>query len=117
MKKNKEIAVTKNGLTFLLKRHYQLLALEKIGINAADSSYKKYVETDYETFDELPNIINVNKIKDIPKDYYGYMGVPITFFDNYNPKQFEVVEGLNRYTFMNYFGVNEDIRKKTFTLL
>lgn len=74
--------------------------------------YKKYVETDYETFDELPNIINVNKIKDIPKDYYGYMGVPITFFDNYNPKQFEVIEGLNRYTFMDYFGINEDIKKK-----
>lgn len=34
--------ITKNGLTFLLKRHYQLLALEKIGINAADSSYKKF---------------------------------------------------------------------------
>lgn len=74
--------------------------------------YKKYIETDYETFDELPNIINVNKIKDIPDNYYGYMGVPITFFDNYNPEQFEVIEGLNRYTFMDYFGINEDIRKR-----
>lgn len=73
---------------------------------------KKYVETDYETFDELPNIINVNKIKDIPMDYYGYMGVPITFFDNYNPEQFEVIEGLNRYTFMDYFGINKDVKKR-----
>ena len=73
---------------------------------------KKYVETDYETFDELPNIINVNKIKDIPIDYYGYMAVPITFFDNYNPEQFEVIEGLNRYTFMDYFGVNKDVKKR-----
>ena len=73
---------------------------------------KKYVETDYETFDELPNIINVNKIKDIPTDYYGYMGVPITFFDNYNPEQFEIIEGLNRYAFMDYFGINKDVKKR-----
>lgn len=73
---------------------------------------KKYIETDYKTFDELPNIINVNKIKDIPADYYGYMGVPITFFDNYNPEQFEVVDGLNRYTFMDYFGINKDVKKR-----
>lgn len=73
---------------------------------------KKYVETDYETFDELPNVINVNKIKDIPMDYYGYMGVPITFFDNYNPEQFEVIEGLNRYTFMDYFGINKNVKKR-----
>lgn len=41
----------------------------------------------YENFDA----INVNKTNDIPKDYYGYIGVPITFVDKYNPKQFEIV--------------------------
>ena len=30
-------------------------------------------------------------MKDIPKDYYGVMGVPITFFGKYNPEQFEIV--------------------------
>lgn len=40
------------------------------------------------------------------------MGVPITFFDNYNPEQFEVIEGLNRYTFMDYFGINKDVKKR-----
>lgn len=35
--------------------------------------------------------INVDKIKDIPKDYYGKIGVPITFLCKYNPKQFEII--------------------------
>lgn len=41
----------------------------------------------YENFDA----INVDKTNDIPKDYFGYMGVPITFMDKYNPKQFEII--------------------------
>ena len=36
--------------------------------------------------------INVNKTKDIPYDYQGYMGVPITFLHKYNPNQFEIVK-------------------------
>ena len=37
------------------------------------------------------NAINVNKVKLIPKDYDGVMGVPITFLDKWNPEQFEIV--------------------------
>lgn len=37
------------------------------------------------------NAIEVSKIVDIPKDYGGIMGVPITFLDKYNPEQFEIV--------------------------
>jgi len=37
------------------------------------------------------NAINVDKIKDIPADYEGAIGVPITFMDNYNPEQFEIL--------------------------
>ena len=36
--------------------------------------------------------INVNRTKDIPKDYAGLMGVPITFLHKYNPEQFEIVK-------------------------
>jgi len=36
--------------------------------------------------------INVDKVKDIPCDYYGYMGVPISFFGKYNPSQFELIQ-------------------------
>ena len=41
----------------------------------------------FENFDA----INVDRISDIPKDYDGVMGVPITFFDHFDPKQFEVL--------------------------
>ena len=35
--------------------------------------------------------IEVSRVKDIPQDYYGAMGVPITFLDKYSPKQFEIL--------------------------
>ena len=43
--------------------------------------------TEYYNYDA----INVDRVKDIPKDYYGEMGVPITFLDIYNPKQFKIL--------------------------
>lgn len=33
----------------------------------------------------------MSKVKDIPEDYWGVMGVPITFMDKYNPDQFDIV--------------------------
>lgn len=51
---------------------------------------KKYNEEDYPTYDNY-NAINVDKVKDIPYDYEGVMGVPITFLDKYNPDQFEIL--------------------------
>lgn len=47
-------------------------------------------ENNYPVFDGT-NIINVNKIKDIPCDYYGLMGVPITYMQKHNAKQFMIV--------------------------
>ena len=35
--------------------------------------------------------INVDKTSEIPSDYTGIMGVPITFIDKYNPDQFEII--------------------------
>ena len=37
------------------------------------------------------NCLYVDKTKDIPCDYSGLMGVPITFLDKYNPDQFEII--------------------------
>lgn len=51
--------------------------------------YKKYTPEEYPTYDNY-DAINVNKTKDIPLDYEGSMGVPITFLDKYNPDQFEI---------------------------
>ena len=52
--------------------------------------YKSYNTEEYPTYENF-NAINVNKTKDIPIDYKGFMGVPITFLDKYNPEQFELI--------------------------
>ena len=52
--------------------------------------YKKYTPEDYPKYDNY-DAINVDKVADIPCDYDGVMGVPITFLDKYNPEQFEIV--------------------------
>ena len=52
--------------------------------------YKTYNSTDYPKYDNY-NAINVNTTKDIPCDYEGVMGVPITFLDKFNPDQFEIL--------------------------
>lgn len=57
--------------------------------------YRKYNPTDYPKYDNY-DAINVDKVTDIPEDYDGVMGVPITFLDKYCPNQFEIV-GLDRY--------------------
>ena len=52
--------------------------------------YKKYSQEEYPKYDNY-DAINIDKTKDIPKDYKGVMGVPITFIDKYNPDQFEIL--------------------------
>ena len=52
--------------------------------------YKKYNEADYPKYDNY-DAINVDRVADIPCDYFGVMGVPITFLDKYNPEQFDIV--------------------------
>lgn len=52
--------------------------------------YKKYSQKDYPKYDYY-DAININRYIDIPMDYNGAMGVPITFLDKYNPKQFEII--------------------------
>lgn len=51
---------------------------------------KKYNKEDYPNYDNY-NAINVDKVKDIPRDYEGVMGVPLTFLDKYNPEQFKIL--------------------------
>lgn len=52
--------------------------------------YKTYTAEEYPKYENY-NAININKVKDIPVDYSGVMGVPITFMDKYNPEQFEIL--------------------------
>ena len=53
-------------------------------------SYKKYNPIEYPKFDNF-DAINVNKVSDIPCDYFGIMGVPDSFLDKYNPDEFLIL--------------------------
>jgi hypothetical protein len=48
-------------------------------------------ESKYPKYDNYDGI-NVNKTKDIPLDYNGHIGVPITFLHKFNPEQFEIIK-------------------------
>ncbi len=52
--------------------------------------FKKYNKKEYPKYDNY-NAIEVGKTADIPVDYKGVMGVPVTFLNKYNPKQFELI--------------------------
>lgn len=52
--------------------------------------YKTYNPDDYPTYANY-DAIEVGKVVDIPMDYPGAMGVPITFLGKYNPSQFEIL--------------------------
>jgi hypothetical protein len=63
------------------KRHEKILFHKNYYGNEAEYPY-------YENYDA----INIDKTKDIPIDFEGVMGVPITFIDKYNPEQFEIID-------------------------
>lgn len=52
--------------------------------------YKSYTNKEYPTYINY-NAIEVRKTAEIPLNYEGLMGVPITFLDKYNPEQFEII--------------------------
>jgi hypothetical protein len=62
------------------KRHEDAILYQSYHGN--EKAYPKYVNY---------NAINVDKAKDIPKDYEGAIGVPITFLSKHNPNQFEII--------------------------
>lgn len=86
---------------------YTNLNIPKRHDNLVDNLYKKYNPTEYPKYDNY-DAINVNKVTEIPLDYYDYMGVPITFLDKYNPDEFEIIDGIGRYSILN----NEKTKKE-----
>lgn len=64
---------------------------------------KKYKEENYIKYHNF-DAINVDKVSDIPCDYYGIMGVPITFIEKYNPNQFKIV-GIDRLPYSIELGI------------
>ena len=57
--------------------------------------YKQYSPKEYPHYDNY-NAIEVSKTAEIPQDWDGVMGVPITFLDKYNPEQFEILGATQR---------------------
>lgn len=70
--------------------------------------YKKYTKEEYPKYDNY-NAINIDRTEQIPMDYAGMMGVPITFLHKYNPEQFEIIgqgQG-NLYRELTPFGLSK----------
>jgi hypothetical protein len=63
--------------------------------------YKKYTPREFPRYDNY-DVINVDKVSDIPMDYDGVMGVPITFVDKYSPAQFEILGIANSARWIGY---------------
>ena len=64
--------------------------------------YKRYSFEEYPKYDNF-DAINVDKVADIPMDYDGVMGVPITFLDRYCPTQFEIIGIANSARYIGNF--------------
>ena len=73
--------------------------------------YKNYTPEEYPYYDNY-QIINVDKTSEIPLDYNGIMGVPITFLDKFNPDQFEILGIANSARFIGDFPCLTIINKK-----
>ena len=63
--------------------------------------YKKYNKTDYPKYDNY-DVINIDRVSEIPVDYAGVMGVPISFTNKYNPDQFEILGQANSARWLDY---------------
>lgn len=61
--------------------------------------WKHFTPEEYPAYLNVDNAINVDSMDNIPFDYYGIIGVPITFLSKYNPDQFEII------------GIDKDLRK------
>ena len=100
------------------------LDIKKRHENLIKELHKKYSPDEYPKYDNY-DAINVNKVVNIPVDYDGVMGVPITFLGKYNPNQFEIIGGFNGYkecdyensllcgSITEYIDKNEKIKKWT----
>ena len=63
--------------------------------------YKKYSPKEYPKYDNY-DVINLDKVADIPMDYEGVMGVPISFMVKYDPEQFEILGIANSARWIGY---------------
>lgn len=74
--------------------------------NIKFSKHKEIKGKEYAHYDNY-DAIEVPFTDAIPSDYDGVMGVPISFLDKYCPEQFEIIDGIGRYSILN----NEETKK------
>lgn len=80
--------------------------------------YKQYNPNEYPHYDNY-DAIEVSKTVEIPYDYDGVMGVPITFLDKYNPEQFEILgmcENLDLYGLKTRLYTAQECRDRYYEL-
>ncbi|MFA7384758.1 MAG: adenine-specific methyltransferase EcoRI family protein [Bacilli bacterium] len=87
------------------RRHVEL-PLMTMADNLKFSKHKDLKGGEYKKFDNY-DALNIPYTDAIPSDYNELMGVPITFMDKYCPEQFEIIDGIGRYSVMN----NEETKK------
>ena len=88
-------------------RRHQPLQLMTYDDNLKFSKHKILIEKGYQKYDNY-DAINIPFTDSIPSDYKGKMGVPISFLYKYNPNQFNIIDGIGRYSIMN----NEQTKKE-----
>ena len=87
-------------------RRHQPLQLMSMADNLKYSKHKEIKENRYPKYD-FYDAIDVCYTDAIPNDYDGFMGVPISFLSKYCPEQFEIIDGIGRYSILS----NEETKK------
>lgn len=83
--------VDKNGVKYIRVKGVRWFTnMDVPGRHETIPLYKRYSPAEYPTYDNF-SAIEVSKTVEIPADYDGVMGVPLTFIDKYNPSQFEIL--------------------------
>ena len=88
-----EVSVNKDGQSIIATNNCLWLTNLELSQRHEDIALTKIYKGNEEKYPNFDNCegINVDRTQDIPKDYQGLMGVPITFLHKYNPEQFEIV--------------------------
>ena len=110
---NGKNVVVENGVRFQKFGNIQWLTNLDIEKRHTDIDLRGnyYKPCEYPTYDNL-DAIDVSKVADIPCDFDGWMGVPISFLDNYNPEQFELI-GMGTGDTAKEIGVEKNYRGRT----
>lgn len=75
---------------FSMGRAYWFTNLDTTKRHEPMTLFKRYTPEEYPTYTNYP-AIEVGKVSEIPMDYEGEMGVPITFLNKYSPEQFKII--------------------------